>query len=295
MKACLFYGRLSFELSNARPDLNQTGVLRKKRFKMNQINKYPRTQHIQGSRLQAGDEDLASVPFSSVAGRFLVVEEKIDGANCGISFYDNELLLQSRGHYLTGGYRERHFNLLKTWATVFSHGLYNILGHRYIMYGEWMYAKHTVFYDCLPHYFMEFDIYDTQRKVFLSTGERRKMLHGADFIKPVPVLYSGMLNTIDELKSFLTKSLYKTENWRNNLRNLCSKDNLDYELVLGQTDNSDMAEGLYIKFEEDGIVRGRYKFVRSEFLARILASDSHWLDRPIITNLLPEGVTIWTS
>jgi len=40
--------------------LNQNRSLRKNRFKMNQIIKYPRTQHIRGSRLQAGDEDLAS-------------------------------------------------------------------------------------------------------------------------------------------------------------------------------------------------------------------------------------------
>jgi len=261
---------------------------------MNQIIKYPRTQHIQGSRLQAGDEDLESVPFSSVTGKFLVLEEKIDGANCGLSFYNNELLLQSRGHYLTGGYRERHFDLLKTWATMFSGGLYEILGHRYIMYGEWMYAKHTVFYDCLPHYFMEFDIYDTERKVFLNTGERRKMLNGAGFIKSVPVLFTGTLNTLDELKSYLSASLYKTGNWRHNLKNICDKDKVDYQLALNQTDDSDMAEGLYIKFEEDGFVKGRYKFVRAEFLAQIITSDSHWLDRPIIPNLLAEGDSIWT-
>jgi len=38
-----------------------------------QIRKYPRTQHIEGSRLQAGDEDLASVPFRELRGRHLVV------------------------------------------------------------------------------------------------------------------------------------------------------------------------------------------------------------------------------
>ena len=47
------------------------------------IHKYPRTQHLEGSRLQPGDEDLEAVPFRAIAGRNLVVEEKVDGANCG--------------------------------------------------------------------------------------------------------------------------------------------------------------------------------------------------------------------
>ena len=74
------------------------------------IIKYPRTPHIQGSRLQLGDEDLRQRPFSDIARRNVVLEEKIDGANSAVSFIDDgELRLQSRGHFLTGGYRERHY------------------------------------------------------------------------------------------------------------------------------------------------------------------------------------------
>ncbi|MCB9797908.1 MAG: RNA ligase family protein, partial [Alphaproteobacteria bacterium] len=83
------------------------------------LRKYPRTRHVEGSRLQPGDEDLSAAPFSELAGQHLVVEEKIDGANAGLSFDDTgALMLQSRGHYLTGGGREKHFALFKTWASV---------------------------------------------------------------------------------------------------------------------------------------------------------------------------------
>ena len=68
--------------------------------------KYPRTPHIQGSRIQPGDEDLSQITFRVIAGRRIVVEEKCDGANSAVSFdTDGSLLLQSRGHYLTGGAR----------------------------------------------------------------------------------------------------------------------------------------------------------------------------------------------
>ena len=136
----------------------------------NELKKYPRTRHLAGSRLQPGDEDLSQIPFSQIAGKHLVVEEKCDGANSAISFDENgQLLLQSRGHYLTGGYRERHYDLMKQWASVHQDIFYEVLGTRYIMYGEWMYAKHTVFYDALPHYFLEFDIWDRETEGFLDT------------------------------------------------------------------------------------------------------------------------------
>ena len=142
------------------------------------IYKYPRTRHIEGSRLQVGDM-ADDKPIKDLAGHGLIVEEKLDGANSAVSFdVDGSLLLQSRGHYLNGGGRERHFALLKTWAAAHTHILHSVLGHRFVMYGEWMYAKHTVFYDRLPHYFMEFDVLDRETGMFLSTASRRSLLTG---------------------------------------------------------------------------------------------------------------------
>ena len=156
---------------------------------MERIYKYPRTRHIEGSRKQSGDEDLKSVAFDEVRGRYLVLEEKVDGANCGISFgADGRMYLQSRGHFLNGGYGERQFDLFKMWAGCFEERLRQLLGKRYIMYGEWLYAKHTVFYDSLPHYFMEFDIFDKEEEKFFSTRKRREFLREASFISSVRVV-----------------------------------------------------------------------------------------------------------
>jgi ATP-dependent RNA circularization protein (DNA/RNA ligase family) len=171
---------------------------------MIQIHKYPRTHHIQGSRLQPGDGDMNSIPFTEIAGKYLVVEEKMDGANSGISFSESgELQLQSRGHYLTGGAREKHFDLFKSWAYTYRQQLWEVLGSRYVMYGEWLYAKHTVFYDRLPHYFMEFDILDTETGEFLSTQRRQEMLTGCPFIHPVKVLFEGVMTNYDQLMDCL--------------------------------------------------------------------------------------------
>lgn len=254
---------------------------------MIQILKYPRTQHIEGSRKQDGDEDLSAVPFSEIANRYIVVEEKMDGANSGISFSDNgRLLLQSRGHYLNGGPREKHFALFKTWASTFAQPLFEVLSNRYIMYGEWMYAKHTIFYTDLQHYFLEFDIYDKEAEQFLSTEQRRVFWKKLPFIVPVKVLFEGKLKQLSDLTDFVTQSYFINNQQREILTNYAQEKNLNVEQVLSETDLSKLMEGLYIKVEENGEVIERYKWVRHDFLQTALSSGSHWLDRPIIPNQL---------
>lgn len=262
-------------------------VKQQSKNKMIQILKYPRTQHIEGSRKQDGDEDLDSAPFSEIANRHIVIEEKMDGANSGISFSDNgELLLQSRGHYLNGGPRERHFAFLKTWASTFSAQLQEVLENRYIMYGEWMYAKHTIFYTDLQHYFLEFDIYDKQEQIFLSTTERRKFWEALPFITPVKVLFEGKLQKLSQLTDFVTQSYFINEQQTERLKTACEEQNLKTEEVIRETDLSQLMEGLYIKVETNDEVLERYKWVRHDFLQTALNSGSHWHDRPIIPNQL---------
>ena len=248
------------------------------------LKKYPRTPHLEGSRLQPGDEDLSQVPFSYIKGKHLVVEEKIDGANTAVSFSaEGELLMQSRGHYLTGGYRERHYNLMKQWANIHQDAFFDVLGTRYIMYGEWMYAKHTVYYDKLPHYFLEFDIFDREKQIFLSTERRHEMLKDLPVVS-VPVLKTGAFQNKEELISLLGKSNYISPNKTLSLREISKKLNLDVERQVRETDASDTMEGLYIKIEENGQVIDRLKYVRASFTQTVDVSQTHWLDRPIVPN-----------
>ena len=258
------------------------------------IRKYPRTRHIEGSRLSAGDEDLSAVPFRELAGKHMVVEEKLDGANAALSFDDDgALLLQSRGHYLSGGPREKHFAVLKTWANAHQRAFAERLGSRYVMYGEWLYAKHTIFYDRLPHYFMEFDVLDRETDAFLSTDRRRALLDGLP-IQSVPVLHTGALSSLKRLTAHVAPSLYKSPDSRTRLATHAADLGLPVEQTLAETDPSALAEGLYVKHEEDGVVCGRYKFVRATFLTQVLESGSHWLARPIVPNLLAPEVDLYS-
>ncbi|BCL33770.1 RNA ligase family protein [Nostoc sp. MS1] len=261
---------------------------------MEQIYKYPRTHHIEGSRLQPGDEDLNSIPFASIKEQYVVVEEKVDGANAAISFTaDGQMRLQSRGHYLTGGAREKHFNLFKQWAYTHASAFWEVLGSRYILFGEWLYAKHTVFYDALPHYFLEYDVLDLQTQVFLSTKRRQQLLAGLPLVS-VPILFTGKLQTYQQLLRLLGESHYQTPAYLQNFCQACQQQGLDVERSLKQTDQSALMEGLYIKVEPGDTVTARYKYVRASFLTTIQQSDSHWLNRPIIPNLLRPDVSLFS-
>lgn len=262
-----------------------------------ELLKYPRTPHVESSRLQPGDADLDQVPFAALAGRQLVVEEKLDGANAGISFgTSGELLIQSRGHYLVGGPRERHFAQLKAWANAHRAALWDALGDTYVLYGEWLGAKHTVFYDTLPHLFFEFDLYDRSQGVFLDTDSRKAVLAGSPVLS-APVLHVGQVSSLAELGGLIRRSLYKSERWRERLVELARMAGQDPERVLAETDGSDLAEGLYIKEEAAGVVVARYKLVRADFLNAIVdpkgAPSSHWLDRPHLSNLCAEGSDLY--
>jgi hypothetical protein len=257
------------------------------------LHKYPRTHHLEGSRLQPGDEDADSIPFATIARRHLVIEEKLDGANAGISFdADGRLWLQSRGHFLSGGPREKHFDLFKRWAYAHADLLRGALGSRFVLYGEWLYAKHTVFYDQLPHYFLEFDVLDTETGAFLATDERRALLSNLP-IAPVPVLRTGIFGDLVEVTSALGPSLYKSPTWRDRLQALIRARGLDGEQTWWETDSSDLMEGLYIKVEEQGRVVERYKYIRASFLTTVLDSRSHWLRRPIVPNQLQTDVDLF--
>jgi len=143
--------------------------------------KYPRTPHLFGSKGTADDKHLGekqSVAFAS--DNSLIVEEKIDGTNVGIHFADDgQLVLQCRGHLITEGMHPQ-YDLFKQWTTAKRQVLEQRLENRFILFGEWVHACHTVFYEALPHFFFEFDIYDKVKSEFLDLEQRLAILEGTN-------------------------------------------------------------------------------------------------------------------
>jgi hypothetical protein len=245
--------------------------------------KLPRTLHIEGSRMPHGRSDPDAIPFNKLTGEFLVIEEKLDGAGASL-FFDSELDLQiwHRGSSASG----KEFKLLHNWGFNHYDELFDLLGDRYVMFGEWMYHKHNIFYDKLPVFFFESDVYDIENKIFLSTNARREFLNSVAFVSSVPVLAALKPTSLEQLTSLIGKSNYQSETWEDVLKTRCMQDSVSFDKVIKETDCSGLMEGLYIKHEDENQVLGRYKYVRHDFVQNILDSGTHLMDRIPIANSL---------
>ena len=261
-----------------------------------EIIKYPRTSHLFSSGIQKGDSD-ETFNFPYLANKFLVLESKIDGSNTAISFDDDcNLMLQCRGHYLLGKGDWPQFDPFKAWANCFKNEIFDVLTNKYIMYGEWMSAFHSVFYDKLPHYFIEFDIYDKENKIFLDTPSRHNLLSQCKIrIHSVKVIEAKIYQSLEEIISKLNISSFISENAYKILQDeMKSKGYPEHEQIrLLKLNEARLMEGIYLKWEEDGVTKGRFKYVRPGFTQSIIESEEHWKDRPIIYNKLINGKSLY--
>jgi hypothetical protein len=248
--------------------------------------KLPRTRHIEGSGL-ASHLDPDVMKFNKLAGEFLVVEEKLDGTGVSI-FFDDQLNLQlwHRGSPATG----KEFQRLQSWAELHQDELFNVLENRYVLFGEWMLHKHAIFYDRLPSFFLESDMYDRQNEIWLSTMARSQIWKQPSLLRSVPVIAAFKPTSLNQITTLLHRSAYQSEHWREVLWQKSEKEKFALDKILAECDQSDLAEGLYIKHEDDEQVLGRYKYVRKDFIENIIKSGTHLIDRIPFHNISVQGV-----
>jgi atypical dual specificity phosphatase len=177
------------------------------------MQKFIRTRHLLD--LGGATRDDLVVPPDELARHFgsrqhVIVEEKIDGANLGISLGDSgQLQVQNRSHYVSSN-DQAQFSLLPAWLDGKREALLEILRaeeglqERYVLYGEWMVATHSIEYTHLPDWFVAFDLYDRVESRFFSRAELRARLEGTGIMQ-VPLLYEGVLDGEDTLLGFLER------------------------------------------------------------------------------------------
>ncbi|MGN1193139.1 MAG: RNA ligase family protein [Dorea sp.] len=206
--------------------------------------KFPSTPYIETDiNITRSDKILSKNEVEDILSKPVTIEEKIDGANLGISFNHNgELRIQNRGSYLLSPL-EGQWKPLNNWLHCHEETMFDMLVDNYILFGEWCYAKHSVYYDELPDWFIGFDIFDKKNNRFLSVQQRNHMLDKMK-VTVVPQLGYGIYD-VYELSQFFQKSKY----------------------------GSEYCEGIYIRQDEDIYLKYRAKMVRKEFKQNI---TEHW-------------------
>ena len=217
--------------------------------------KYPSTPHLVllEDMSVRDDKVMSEAERNEFLQHELVIEEKVDGANLGISFdSDGNLRAQNRRNYLhlpaSGQWKS-----LAGWLTPRTETFFDVISDRYILFGEWCYAQHSVKYDRLPDWFLGFDLYDKQTGNFLATSRRNELFRKVQ-VEYVPFIVRGRF-TLVEIQSLLAKS------------------NL----------GAQPAEGICIRYESDNWLVKRAKLVRLSFIEEM---DQHWSRSGIRRNRL---------
>lgn len=169
--------------------------------------KFPRTPHLVwlGASSPRDDKLMAAAEAKEWLCRPMSVEEKVDGANLGLSRgADGRLAAQSRGHYLHSR-SEGQWQPLWGWLARRGERLRSALGSSKIAFGEWCCAEHSVFYDSLPDWFLLFDVYDRRQGRFWSRSRRDEWARGVG-LSMVPLVASGTFGLAEGLREVVRRA-----------------------------------------------------------------------------------------
>lgn len=227
------------------------------RVLMSQFFRFPHTPHIKwlGEGSPRGDKVLSQQEVADLLSGVVTVEEKVDGANVGISFDGmGQLRIQNRGQYLVHPFRGQ-FSRMSAWLAEHEDGIRRVLKDDIILFGEWCVAVHSVAYDRLPDWFLLFDVYDRSQRKFYSVN-RRNELCARTGLSVVPEIHRGKVRLSDLLD------------------------------VMGKNESrvgSDGLEGVVVRKDCADWNLARGKLVKRDFVQAI---EAHWSRAPLRWNRL---------
>lgn len=217
--------------------------------------RFPHIPHLVWLGKSAPRDDKVLSPNEAAAflAGDVVVEEKLDGANMGLSLDpDGNLRAQNRGQYLAEPHAGQ-FARLPSWLAQHGEGLRAALNPNLVLFGEWCAARHSLDYAALPDWFLLFDVYDRSAARFWSTP-RRNVLASRAGVVTVPKVLQGKTTT-------------------SALRLLIANTPSHYR--------QGPLEGVVIRRESPDWCEARAKLVRPDFTQAI---NTHWRKRAIEWN-----------
>lgn len=137
------------------------------------------------------------------------VQEKIDGANLGISWLNDGPIVRNREHILSKGYTKIKTPAKKqftsTWNWVHAHEddikeVEKTWQSPITIYGEWMFAQHSLHYDKLPDLFIAYDIWSVEDEKFLAPDLVQSLLDKTEisYIRPDKKTFLSIQDIVTE-------------------------------------------------------------------------------------------------
>src|SRR5690606_39501648 len=125
-----------------------------------------------GQEAPRDDKLLDAAEVRALLAKRVLVEEKLDGANLGLSLEpDGTLRAQNRGQYLLEPHAGQ-FSRLPAWLAQHGEAIRAALRPELMLFGEWCAARHSLDYGALPDWCLVFDVYDRNAVRFWSSTRR---------------------------------------------------------------------------------------------------------------------------
>jgi hypothetical protein len=173
---------------------------------------YPRIPHLSSEISRLGTDDFVEEAIFPLSGW---VQEKVDAANMGVS-WDETAILRNRNHILKKGYSKirtpakEQFKSAWNWVHAHEDDINRIeseWGCKVTIYGEWMFAKHSLDYDNIPDWFLAYDIWSVEDKKFISPSNVKSLLEKTSihFIESNEIVFnnlSDVKNKSNEMSSY---------------------------------------------------------------------------------------------
>jgi hypothetical protein len=141
------------------------------------------------------------------------IQEKLDGANMGVSWTSGPVL-RNRNNILKKGYIEKDtpskLQFRPAWNWLHAHNsdiqkVSKLLETPVTIFGEWCFAKHSIYYDRLPDLFLAYDIWSVEDSQFFSPEVVESVLSQTKihYIKPQKLVINSVSDVVklSEMKS----------------------------------------------------------------------------------------------
>lgn len=218
------------------------------------LPEYPSLRHLPWKPNNKGDNIASEEEASIIFNSSILIQEKIDGANCGMTFLDGHPVVRSRTKILRKGQDLKNPSL-KQFASAWNWMHENQQKFEqlaeigpYSVYGEWMIQQHGMVYDRLSDWFIAYDLYDYEKQHFLAAHISDQILKSLMFETiPALILLDSKIVSYEFLEELANKTSFFSEQLR---------------------------EGIIVKTFDEQWTTGRFKMVRQGFDQGCLLGDT---------------------